>query len=76
MKQSVALRALIAGLGLALACTGAAWAQSWPAKPIRVIVPFPPGGGTDVLTRLVAERISSATKWTLVIDNKPGAKVD
>jgi tripartite-type tricarboxylate transporter receptor subunit TctC len=48
-------------------------AQSWPAKPIRVIVPFPPGGGTDVLTRLLAEKISAATKWTMIIDNKPGA---
>jgi tripartite-type tricarboxylate transporter receptor subunit TctC len=48
-------------------------AQSWPAKPIRVIVPFPPAGGTDVLTRQLAEVISAATKWTLVIDNKPGA---
>ena len=48
-------------------------AQSWPGKPIRVIVPFPPAGGTDVLTRQLAEKISSATKWTLVIDNKAGA---
>ena len=48
-------------------------AQSWPAKPIRVIVPFPPAGGTDVLTRQLAEKIAAATKWTLVIDNKPGA---
>jgi tripartite-type tricarboxylate transporter receptor subunit TctC len=38
-----------------------------------VIVPFPPAGGTDVLTRQLAEKISAATKWTLVIDNKPGA---
>jgi tripartite-type tricarboxylate transporter receptor subunit TctC len=48
-------------------------AQSWPAKPIRVIVPFPPAGGTDVLTRQLAEKIAAETKWTLVIDNKPGA---
>jgi len=48
-------------------------AQSWPGKPIRVIVPFPPAGGTDVLTRQLAEKMSSATKWTLVIDNKAGA---
>jgi tripartite-type tricarboxylate transporter receptor subunit TctC len=69
-------RTLIASA--ALACVAlclplAAPAQSWPAKPIRVIVPFTPAGGTDVLTRRLAEKISAATKWTLVIDNKPGA---
>ena len=60
-------------LGLLLCFPVAVPAQSWPAKPIRVIVPFPPAGGTDVLTRQLAEKISAATKWTLVIDNKPGA---
>ena len=69
-------RTLIAGVALALLALclplGAS-AQSWPAKPIRVIVPFPPGGGTDVLTRQLAEKISAATKWIFVIDNKPGA---
>ena len=58
---------------LALLLPGMAAAQSWPSKPIRVIVPFPPAGGTDVLTRQLAEKISAATKWTMVIDNKPGA---
>ena len=60
-------------LSLLLGFPAVAPAQSWPAKPIRVIVPFPPGGGTDVLTRLLAEKISAATKWTMIIDNKPGA---
>jgi len=60
-------------LGFLLCLPATAPAQSWPAKPIRVIVPFPPAGGTDVLTRQLAEKISAATKWTLVIDNKPGA---
>ncbi len=58
---------------LALLLPGMAAAQSWPSKPIRLIVPFPPAGGTDVLTRQLAEKISAATKWTMVIDNKPGA---
>lgn len=48
-------------------------AQTYPAKPIRVIVPFPPGGGTDILARIVGTRLSEANKWTVVIDNKPGA---
>jgi tripartite-type tricarboxylate transporter receptor subunit TctC len=60
-------------LGVLLCLPTIAPGQSWPAKPIRVIVPFPPAGGTDVLTRQIAEKISAATKWSLIIDNKPGA---
>jgi tripartite-type tricarboxylate transporter receptor subunit TctC len=47
--------------------------DAWPGKPIRLIVPFPPAGGTDVLSRGVAKAITLDAKWTFVIDNKPGA---
>lgn len=47
--------------------------DGWPAKPIRTIVPFPAGGGTDIVARDVTQKISTATKWTFVIDNKPGS---
>ena len=47
--------------------------ESWPAKPIRTIVPFPAGGGTDIVARDVTQKISGTTKWTFVIDNKPGS---
>ena len=47
--------------------------EAYPNKPIRMIVPFPPGGGTDILARIVGTRVSEANKWTVVIDNKPGA---
>lgn len=50
-----------------------AFAQAWPAKPIRIVVPFPPGGGTDIIARETSQRVAKATGWTLVIDNKPGA---
>ena len=53
-------------------CTGA-FAQAWPTKPIRVVVPFPPGGGTDIIARETSQKVAAATGWTLVIDNKPGA---
>ena len=49
-------------------------AQSgYPTGPIKVVVPFPPAGGTDVVTRLLTEKVRAATGWSLVVDNKPGA---
>jgi tripartite-type tricarboxylate transporter receptor subunit TctC len=48
-------------------------AQAFPAKPIRLIVPFPPGGGTDILSRLIAARFTEISKWTVVADNRAGA---
>ena len=61
--------ASLAGAGLA----PLSFAQAkWPDKPIRLIVPYTPGGGTDTLARLIAERVGSAVKWTIVVENKPG----
>ncbi|WP_439669443.1 Extra-cytoplasmic solute receptor [Cupriavidus necator] len=57
-----------------MAGTSAAHAETtWPTKPIRLVIPFPPGGGTDILSRIVANEVSQNTKWTFVPDNKPGA---
>src|SRR5947208_6119975 len=52
---------------------GAAIAQAYPAKPIRMIVPFPPGGGTDIAARTITNKLSEDVKWTFVVENKPGA---
>ncbi len=52
---------------------GAFALDAYPAKPIKLVVPFPPAGGTDVLSRAIAHAMQLNTKWTIIIDNKPGA---
>ena len=47
--------------------------NSWPERPIRVVVPYTPGGGTDTITRHLVDKLVADTKWTLIVDNKPGA---
>jgi tripartite-type tricarboxylate transporter receptor subunit TctC len=68
-------RAACAALGLALASAFAApaFAQAWPAKPIKLVVPFPAGGGTDIIGRELAQKLAANTGWTVIIDNKPGS---
>lgn len=57
-----------------LAASATALAQAaYPHQPIKVIVPFPPGGGTDIVTRMVLDKVRASTGWTLVVDNKAGA---
>ena len=61
----------------ALAVTGAwvpmAWAQDYPNKPLRIVVPFPPGGSNDVLGRVLGQKISEAMGQPVLVDNKAGA---
>ena len=71
MIRSLA-RALLAALALVLAAT-AAQAQSYPDKPIRMIIPFPAGGALDILGRLIGERLSAQMKQPVLVENRTGA---
>lgn len=67
-------RAWLGAAALAAACTGtSAWAQAYPSKPIKIVVPFAAGGATDVLARVLAEKMTVGLGQPMVIDNKPGA---
>ena len=72
MKTFELMRALGVSLGLVLA-TGAGLAQSYPAKPVRLVVPFPSGSATDLAARVVGQQLGTALGQPFVVDNKPGA---
>ena len=65
-------RALM-GLAFSTFVVSLAHAQAWPAKPIRLVVPFPAGGGTDIIGRELTQKITEGSKWTFIVDNKPGS---
>ena len=58
---------------IVLAMTGFASAADYPDKPIRIIVPYPPGGASDTVSRLIGQQLSQRLKQPVVVENKPGA---
>jgi len=72
--RRAALRATLALIASAAAVVAApAWAQAWPAKTVRVVVGFAPGGTTDVMARLLSQALTDSLGQTVIVDNKPGA---
>jgi tripartite-type tricarboxylate transporter receptor subunit TctC len=67
------MRKLIATVALGLATASSAFAQAWPAKPVTLVVPFPPGGSTDMIARTVGAKLQERLNGTFVVDNKGGA---
>jgi tripartite-type tricarboxylate transporter receptor subunit TctC len=69
-RPTARLAALAATLALA---STTAFAQQYPAKPVRIIVPFPPGGSADLVARTVGQKFTENTKQAVVVENRPGA---
>ncbi|MEF7612459.1 tripartite tricarboxylate transporter substrate binding protein [Aquincola sp. MAHUQ-54] len=73
MKKTARLAAGALALGLAALAPLLAQAQAYPAKPVRIVVPYPPGGAVDAVTRKVAQKLTEQTGQTFYVENKAGA---
>jgi tripartite-type tricarboxylate transporter receptor subunit TctC len=71
--SSLSRRRLLASTALVMAAPAVAHAQAWPTKQIRMIAPYPPGGGVDTVSRAFSEKMSPKLGQTIVVDNQPGA---
>src|SRR5262245_59576352 len=72
-KETCMLRIVLSVAIGALVLTAQAQAQSWPNRPVRIVVPSPPAGGTDIVARVIAEHFSKAFKQQFFVENRPGA---
>nr|WP_315592115.1 tripartite tricarboxylate transporter substrate binding protein [uncultured Cupriavidus sp.] len=73
LRRKFALSLLAFAAAPALLTVPAFAADAYPSQPVRLVVPFPPAGGTDVLSRLVFNKVGASTHWTVVVENRAGA---
>lgn len=73
IRTTTAVAALLTALGCA---SGAALAQTYPAKPVRILVGFAPGGGTDIMARAVGAKLTESMKQQFIVENRPGANAN
>src|SRR5262245_19688538 len=67
------MRRLMLACAMVLLGVAGAWAQAWPSKPIRAIVPLTPGAATDIMARAVLEQVSAQIGQPIIVENRPGA---
>ena len=67
------MKKLLIALLMALACAASAAAETWPAKAVRIIVPFPPGSSPDLVARMLMDKLAQALGQPVIVENKPGA---
>src|SRR3954465_6624224 len=73
MRTPLVYRAALAAAGACMAAAFPLYAADYPDKPIRILVPFVPGGATDILARLVGQGLTDQWRQQVVVDNRPGA---
>ena len=72
MQRTHFLRAALAALALAAASSGFAQTQPWPTRPVRMVIPFPPGGTLDTVGRLLAQKLGDQLGQPFIVENRPG----
>src|SRR5476649_1476199 len=72
-ENKTLMRALLPGALLAICIAGGAHAQDYPARPLRLIVPWPPGGGAEVIARVIFQKMGDAIGQQVIVDNRGGA---